>query len=308
VRFTTADGSSAPAELVDWQVFSLPLDEKLLGSLSFQPAPGSSKSAPAAAGPAFWRGEFTLRTTGDTFLDVRGWGKGVVWLNGHCLGRFWDIGPTQTMYVPGPWLRTGVNHVVVLDLVGPRQPMLAGLAKPILDELRPELDFARPVRARGEFSAAGLAPALAGEFRPEPDWQAVNFAKPATGRYLAFEALDAHDGKALATVAELDTLDARGEVSSKAGWKILWTDSEETTAEPGHAENLLDGQPNTHWHTAYGKGAAPYPHRVVIDLGESRTLGGIRYLARAGGNDKPGRVKTYRVYLSDQPFGLIPPR
>jgi beta-galactosidase len=308
VRFTTADGSSAPAELVDWQVFSLPLDEKLLGSLSFQSVSAPFKSAPAAASPAFWRGEFTLQSTGDTFLDVRSWGKGVVWLNGHCLGRFWDIGPTQTMYVPGPWLRVGVNKVVVLDLVGPHQPVLAGLAKPILDELRPELDFARPVRARGEFSAAGLAPVLSGQFHPEPDWQAVNFARPATGRYLAFEVIDAHDGKAFATVAELDTLDARSEVSSKAGWKILWTDSEETTAEPGHAENLLDGQPNTHWHTVYAKGAAPYPHRVVIDLGESRALGGIRYLARAGGNDKPGRVKTYRVYLSDQPFGLIPPR
>jgi beta-galactosidase len=316
VLFTPVGGASAsaPAELVDWQVFPLPLDDKLLGSLSFQPvaaATVANNAAPAtatAAGHAFWRGAFTLKSTGDTFLDVRGWGKGVVWLNGHCLGRFWDIGPTQTLYVPGPWLRSGKNDVVVLDLVGPRQPVLAGLAKPILDELRPELDFARPVRARGEFSAAGLAPALAGEFRPEPDWQAVNFTRPAAGRYLAFEALDAHDGKAFATVAELDALDTRGEVASKAGWKILWTDSEETTAEPGHAENLLDGQPNTHWHTAYGKGAAPYPHRVVIDFGESRTLGGIRYLARAGGNDKPGRIKTYRVYLSDQPFGLIPPQ
>ena len=42
---------------------------------------------------------------GDTFLDLRGWEKGTVWVNGHHLGRFWQIGPQQTLYVPGPWLR-----------------------------------------------------------------------------------------------------------------------------------------------------------------------------------------------------------
>ena len=63
-------------------------------------------------------------------------------MNGHCLGRFWDIGPTQTAYAPGCWLRAGANEVVILDYVGPRDPVVAGLAAPILDQLRPGLDFA----------------------------------------------------------------------------------------------------------------------------------------------------------------------
>ena len=46
-------------------------------------------------------GHFTLSRAGDTFLDVRALGKGAVWINGHALGRFWDIGPQQTLYVPG---------------------------------------------------------------------------------------------------------------------------------------------------------------------------------------------------------------
>ena len=75
---------------------------------------------------------------------MRSWGKGLVWVNGHNLGRFWNIGPQQTMYVPGPWLRSGNNQVVILDLLGPEKPVVAGLEKPILDQLRPELDFARP--------------------------------------------------------------------------------------------------------------------------------------------------------------------
>ena len=71
---------------------------------------------------------------GDTFLDVRQWGKGVVWINGHNLGRYWSIGPTQTMYLPGCWLKPGANDVVVLDLQPTAKPVLAGLAKPILDK------------------------------------------------------------------------------------------------------------------------------------------------------------------------------
>ena len=69
-------------------------------------------------------------------------------MNGRCLGRFWNIGPTQTMYCPGPWLRAGRNEVVVLDLLGPAQPTLAGLAQPILGELHPEKDFSAPVAQR----------------------------------------------------------------------------------------------------------------------------------------------------------------
>ena len=73
-----------------------------------------------AGGPAFWRGEFEVAKPADTFLDVSTWGKGVLWVNGRCLGRFWNIGPTQTMYVPGPWLKPGRNEVIVLDLLGPQ--------------------------------------------------------------------------------------------------------------------------------------------------------------------------------------------
>lgn len=299
VLFTPAVNGAA-VELKNWQISSLPLDAKQLASLKFQPVADST----AAAQPAFWRGTFRLASAGDTFLDTRSWGKGVAWINGHCLGRFWNIGPAQTLYVPGPWLRAGANEVVMLDMVGPQKTVLSGLAKPVLDELRPELDFARPSRAHGEFNATSLAPNATGEFRPEPEWQSVSFAKSAKGRYLALEALDAHGGNPSATIAELDATDSRGEVLSKANWKILWVDSEEITAEAGNAENMLDGQPNTHWHTAYSSAHSTYPHRVVIDLGESQTLGGIRYLSRSGDTNRPGRVKSYRVYVSDQPFGL----
>jgi len=72
-----------------------------------------------------------MSAAGDTFLDTSGWGKGAVWVNGHALGRFWDIGPQQTLYVPGAWLRNGRNDVVVFDLVTPRAPIMSGLAHPV---------------------------------------------------------------------------------------------------------------------------------------------------------------------------------
>jgi beta-galactosidase len=128
----TRDG--AASELEDWQVFRLPLDDAMLKALRY--------SNVAAQGPAFHRGFFQVDAPGDTFLDMRSWGKGVAWVNGHCLGRFWNIGPTQTMYLPGPWLKAGRNEVVVFDLLGPASADTAGLTRPILDQLRPELDFA----------------------------------------------------------------------------------------------------------------------------------------------------------------------
>ena len=121
--------------LSNWQIYSLPFDPAERAHLHFE--------SKLAMGPTFWRTTFDLKQTGDTFLDLRGWGHGAVWINGHGLGRFWDIGPTQTMYCPAPWLKAGKNEVVILDLVGPRSPVLVGLDQPILGELHPELDFSR---------------------------------------------------------------------------------------------------------------------------------------------------------------------
>ena len=303
VEFTPGGGQ--PSELKGWEIYPCPLDAGELTALRYQPAP---VGGPAPQAPAFWRGYFQVDRPADTFLDLRAWGKGVCWVNGHCLGRFWDIGPTQTMYLPGPWLKTGRNEVVLLDLVGPRRPVLAGLDRPILDELHPELDFTRRARASGTFNAAGLSPVAQGLFSADVRWQEARFAQPATGRYLCLEVLSSQDGKPTAAIAELDATDPGGAVISKAGWKIFWVSSEETNYLSGDAENVLDGQPATAWHTD-SSGANPpgYPHRIVIDLGEARALGGIRYLPVAGNPDEPGRIKDYRVYVSNHPFGLRAP-
>ncbi len=121
--------SLAGTELSGWQVFPLPMDD--FSKLKFS-------KANAPSGPAFYRGQFDLSDTGDTFLDTRGWGKGAVWINGHALGRFWNLGPQQTLYVPAPWLRKGINEVVVFAQAPPKSRRIRGLRAPVLDELGSE--------------------------------------------------------------------------------------------------------------------------------------------------------------------------
>jgi len=110
-------------ELTGWEVFTLPM--------SSTPRVGPRGTPPR--GPAFFAGSFRLASTGDTYLDMRGWDKGTVWVNGHHLGRFWSIGPQQTLYVPGPWLRSGANDVVVFSPTPPRARTLAGLTAPVFE-------------------------------------------------------------------------------------------------------------------------------------------------------------------------------
>jgi beta-galactosidase len=95
---------------MDWEVFHLPCDENYLNSLNFGPLQANS--------PAFYRGTFNLTETGDTYLDTRLWKKGMVWINGHNLGRYWEVGPQFTLYVPAPWLKVGENEIIIFDMEG----------------------------------------------------------------------------------------------------------------------------------------------------------------------------------------------
>ncbi len=115
--------------LTGWQVYNLPMTDP--GRLAFSNM--SVNAGTPAGGPTFYRGTFFLEKPGDTFLDLRSMQKGVVWVNGHILGRFWDIGPQQTLYVPGPWLKSGENTFVVFDLIAQPGSKLRGLSAPLLD-------------------------------------------------------------------------------------------------------------------------------------------------------------------------------
>jgi beta-galactosidase len=63
------------------------------------------------------------------------WGKGVVWINGHNLGRYWQVGPQQSIYVPAEWLKKGKNKIDILELIKPGETVLESSEKAILDKL-----------------------------------------------------------------------------------------------------------------------------------------------------------------------------
>ena len=280
--------------LKGWEIFNLPLDEKMLAGLKF------TGGKPGANTPAFWRGTFHLEKAGDTFLDLRGWGKGDLWVNGRCLGRFWNIGPSQTAYAPGCWLHAGENQVVILDYLGAQNPVVAGLEKPILDSLRPQLDFLKTHRPAVKLNLASAKPVHTGSFTPGTDTQEIKFAVPATGKFFCLESLNAHDGKPYAAIAELDLLDAAGNAISHNGWTVAQVDSEESDAEDGSAENAIDGQTANFWHTQWSKASPNFPHQLVLNLGKSQTIAGFRYVPRQG--DGGGHIKDYRIYVGD---GLV---
>ncbi|HVM89697.1 MAG TPA: beta-galactosidase [Puia sp.] len=116
-------------ELLNWQMYSLPFDD--INSIKI-----TSKSVSYENAPAIRKGTFNLEVVGDTYLDMSNWGKGVVWMNGHNLGRYWNIGPQQTLYVPVEWLKKGKNEISVLELLKPDQSILKGVDKPVLNKLQ----------------------------------------------------------------------------------------------------------------------------------------------------------------------------
>jgi beta-galactosidase len=105
--------------LMGWDVYALPMDEDAMSGIRFG-------RRPAERPGNFFRGTFDLQKVGDTYLDMSGWKKGVVWVNGHNLGRYWEIGPQKRLFCPAPFLKTGTNEIVVFDLHVLRPATVAG--------------------------------------------------------------------------------------------------------------------------------------------------------------------------------------
>ncbi|MDR2953862.1 MAG: discoidin domain-containing protein, partial [Prevotella sp.] len=252
--------------------------------------------------PAYYKATFTLDKVGDTFFNMTNWSKGMVWVNGYAIGRFWEIGPQQTLYMPGCWLKEGENEIIILDMSSPEKPETEGLRKPILDVLRGNGAYAH--RKLGEdLNLTGETPVYKGTFKPGNGWQHVKFGKTIDTRFFCIEALSSHGGDDYASMAELELLGEDGKPVSRQHWKVVYADSEELDAANNVATNVFDLQESTFWHTNYSTIKAKHPHQLVIDLGEDKKITGFSYLPRAEAN-KPGMIKDYKVYIKTAPFKL----
>ncbi|NMB80589.1 MAG: beta-galactosidase, partial [Ignavibacteria bacterium] len=97
--------------LMNWEVFTLPMESKYLSKINYN-------DIDTTIAPKFYTGTFTLEETGDTFIDMSKWNKGIVWVNGHNLGRYWNVGPQRRLYCPAPWFKKGENEIIVFELHG----------------------------------------------------------------------------------------------------------------------------------------------------------------------------------------------
>ena len=296
------EGHQLTFDLKNWRIATIPCDYQTAVNALSSAQPHSSLAFPSAAERCFfvlhpsfkkgyYRANFTLKKVGDTFINMEAFGKGMVYVNGHALGRFWNIGPQQTLYVPGCWLKKGKNEVVVLDILGPKgDPVAYCQDKPELDKLnleksnkhnnpgdRPDLNSATPV--------------VDTNLKVGNGWQTVSFSAPVKGRYVAIECRSTHASDQVA-VAELYLQDTNGKRLSREPWTVKYADSENEVGNHT-GDKVFDLQESTYWQTQRGTN---FPHLLVIDLGSERTVNALEYLPRAE-QGAPGSIKQLRVFV-----------
>lgn len=112
----------------NWEMYKAPFD--------VMPAVSNNENVKSEL-PVIYRGTFKLKKTGDTFLDFASFGKGIVFVNGHHLGRYWEKGPQQTLYLPGCWLKKGDNEIVIFEQLNQsKQSSISGVKTPELNKLK----------------------------------------------------------------------------------------------------------------------------------------------------------------------------
>lgn len=323
------DGHELSWNLKKWNIFTIP-DNLATARKALDAAKADPQPYMMFKGSGYYRGYFDLKKVGDTFLNMEAWGKGQVYVNGHAIGRFWSVGPQQTLYLPGCWLKKGRNEVIVLDVVGPSlaayapsmaknlkkaqskkrkaqeqegnvlSPSLSVSLSPVLfAQNHPELDKLNVEKSRTHNNPGDCpdlnskSPALNSQFASGNGWQTVRFNAPQTGRFVAIQALSSQDGKPEVSIAELYVRDAEGNRLSRESWTVKYTDSEDIRRGNFTGDKVFDLQESTYWRTA--KGVA-LPHILVIDLGAVQTVSALDYLPRVEAG-APGSIKDFKIFV-----------
>ena len=247
----------------------------------------------------YYRGYFNIKKVGDTFINMEAFGKGQVYVNGHALGRFWQIGPQQTLYLPGCWLKKGKNEVIVLDVVGPKGEagkLGSNVAPTAFCQDHPELDKLNLEKSNKHnepghrMDLNSETPVLKGEFKAGNGWQTIKLDKPVTGRYFAIQAESSQSGDSQIAIAEVYLQDASGNRIDRNNWVAFYADSEKGNST---LDKMFDLQESTYWQTEKG---ANFPHLGIVDMGKEVTISAFEYLPRAE-QGAPGSVKAFKLYV-----------
>ena len=291
---TQAGSHELTYDLKDWQIDLVPDDVDTLMAMGAKPhndlaTPTDLRNGKCFPGVHF--GTFNLDKVGDTFINMENFGKGQVYVNGHALGRFWNIGPQQTLYAPGCWLKKGKNEIIVLDVIGTDNPTLWGQDHPELDKLQ--------LKKTNKHNNIGDKPDLnsqipiyQGSLKAGNGWQTAGFGKAVTGRYLAIEITANHDERDISAIAELYLQNAQRQRLSRENWTAKYADSEDDNGNHT-ADKAFDLQESTYWQTVPG---TTLPHLLVIDLGARQTFSALEYLPRAE-QGAPGSVRDIKIFV-----------
>ena len=290
--YAMSNGSLVTINLKNWQIYNLPDSYEAQKNMKYVPLNGQKVRG-------CYRATFNLKKTGDTFINMETWGKGQVYVNGHAIGRFWKIGPQQTLYMPGCWLKKGENEIIVLDVAGPQETVVEGLYKPIIDKLNVEASNLH--RKDGQqLDLTGETPCKVGEFAAGNGWQEIRFDQPVKGRYVCIEAQNSHNGREYACIAEWYMLDEKGQRLSREPWTVAYADDEDITSGNKTADKIFDLQESTYWSTNKG---VQFPHYIVLDLGAEHQLSGFQYLPRVE-EGAPESIRSYKIYVKNTPFKM----
>lgn len=115
--------------LLDWQQYPLPLEntENIDFSKGWQPKQ-----------PAFYAFDFETKALKDTYLDLSGFGKGVAFVNGVNIGRFWNVGPTLSLYIPHSLLKEGRNRIIIFETEGEYKEFIQLVKQPTFKTIKGE--------------------------------------------------------------------------------------------------------------------------------------------------------------------------
>ncbi len=292
------DGHETTWNLKNWNITTMSDDYNAIVKEMDQVHNDMKSAETIYSDGGYFRSYFNLKKVGDTFLNFETWGKGQVWVNGHALGRFWNIGPQQTLYVPGCWLKKGKNEIIVLDIIGPKEPFVWGQATPELNKLqlektnkhnnigdKPDLNSMSPVTIAGSVNGCIAA-------TNDNGWQTFRFDTPQKGRYLAIEILSTQKDGDQAAIAELYLQGQDGQRISREPWTTKYANSEEENGNHT-GDKVFDLQESTYWQTEKG---GDLPHLLVINLGTEQTVTALEYLPRAE-QGAPGSIKNFRIFI-----------
>ncbi|HXD79005.1 MAG TPA: beta-galactosidase [Puia sp.] len=271
----TLDGMT----LMNWETYTAPMTaEWVRGMKSTFANAAAPKSATGYIGlrnakpGLFFKAMFSLDSVADTYIDMSQWRKGIVWINGHNLGRYWNAGPQQRLYCPAPWLKKGENEIMVFDLLKTDPGMVNGVET-----------LEGPAYAKASDGAVRVASVA----RPEPG--------PGNGSYLANRA----------PLQPLSFIKLPVGSIEPGGWvrKYLELQRDGLTGHLGEISAWLDKKDNA-WYSGTGQGShgweeVPYWLKGYGDLG---------YLLQDSGMIRVTRDWLEKVFQSQRRDGYFGPK